>query len=95
VVDVDRALYYVLLTGMFLSTGLFVAGLVAFAVPSLSGYSGGILMAATVALIATPVTRAFVGTISFWLNRDLRLAMVAGLVSLVLILSVLLGFLFH
>jgi uncharacterized membrane protein len=94
-VKVERVLYVVLLVGMVLSTSLFVLGLVAYAVPSVQGYSETILMVATMILLATPVTRAFLGAIVFALHGEMRSSLVAWVVSLVLFLSVILGFVLH
>jgi uncharacterized membrane protein len=93
--DVNRALYWVLVLGMVFSISLFVLGLLAFALPPFQQYSEPALTAATVILIATPVMRTFVGTVAFVLNREMRAALVAGLVFLVLMFSVFLGFVLH
>lgn len=94
-IDVNRALYYVLITGMVVSTTLFVLGLVAAAIPSLQAYADFVLLAATVTLIATPVTRTLVGFLVFAYNRDVKFALVSGAVFLVLMVSVTLGFVLH
>ena len=93
--DVNRALYWVLVVGMVISTSLFVLGILAFAVPSVHQYSEPTLIAATVVLIATPVMRTLVGTVGFAMNGEKRAAMVAGFVFLVLMFSVFLGFVLH
>jgi len=93
--EVNRVLYWVLVVGMLTSTSLFVIGLAAFAIPSVSGYSWSILTAGAVVLIATPVTRTFAGTVMFSVNGEKRSAMVAGFVFLILMLSVFLGFVLH
>jgi uncharacterized membrane protein len=94
-VEVNRALYWVLVVGMVASTSLFVLGLLTYAIASLQRYSEEVLLGATVVLLATPVTRAFVGTAMFTWNGDRRAAMVAGVVSLILLLSIVLGFVYH
>jgi|GEM_PF-5100318 uncharacterized membrane protein len=94
-VDVNRALYYVLVSGMVMSTGLFVVGLVLQAAPGLQPLSWPVLYAATVVLIATPVTRTFVGTLAFAYNREGRQALVSGTVFAILMLSIFLGFVMH
>jgi hypothetical protein len=93
--DVNRALYWVLVLGMVFSISLFSIGLFAFAVAPLQQYSEPTLAAATVVLIATPVVRTLVGTVAFLMNKEMRAAMVAGLVFLVLMFSVFLGFVLH
>ncbi len=93
--DVNRALYWVLVVGMVMSTSLFVLGILAYAVPSVQEYSEPTLMAATVILIATPVMRTVVGTVAFLMNREMRAALVAGSVFFVLMFSVFLGFVLH
>jgi len=93
--DVNRALYLVLVTGMVTSTSLFVIGLAAYAVTSFRQYSELVLTVATVALLATPVTRTLVGAVTLAIDRERRSALVAGVVFLVLMLSVLLGFVLH
>jgi uncharacterized membrane protein len=90
--DVNRALYWVLVVGMVISISLFVLGLAVFAVPQLQMYSQPVLTAAAVVLIATPVTRTLVGTIAFAMNRDMRAALVAGSVFLVLMFSLFVGY---
>jgi uncharacterized membrane protein len=93
--DVNRALYWVLVLGMIFSTSLFVLGMLAFALPPVQQYSEPALMAASVVLIATPVMRTLVGTVAYLMNREMRAAVVAGLVFLVLMFSVFLGFVLH
>ncbi|MGA1975856.1 MAG: DUF1634 domain-containing protein [Conexivisphaerales archaeon] len=93
--DVNRALYWVLVIGMTISSGLFALGLAAYAIASLEQYSEPVLFSATVVLIATPVVRALVGTIAFTMNRQMRAALVAGTVFFILMFSVFLGFVLH
>jgi hypothetical protein len=93
--DVNKALYWVLVLGMTFSISLFVIGLLAYALPSVQQYSQPILIAGTVVLIATPVVRTLVGTMAFLMNKEMRAAIVAGLVFLVLMFSVFLGFVLH
>jgi uncharacterized membrane protein len=49
----------------------------------------------TVVLIATPITRVFVSIVVFSINRERRFVLVTAIVFTVLMLSLLLGYLFH
>ncbi|HVP23429.1 MAG TPA: DUF1634 domain-containing protein [Conexivisphaerales archaeon] len=80
---------------MAVSTFLFVGGLVLFALPPVRQLSEPVLMAATIVLLATPVTRTLVGAVAFAANGERRSAAVAGIVFLILMLSVVMGFVFH
>ncbi len=90
--DINRVLYWVLVVGMVCSTSLFISGMVAFAVPTLQTYSEPLLTVAALVLLATPVTRTFIGTATFALNREKKSAIVAGIVFSVLLLSMALGY---
>ncbi len=55
----------------------------------------GILTLATIVLIGTPITRVFVSILVFAKNREFRFVFVTGIVFIVLIASLLVGYLFH
>jgi uncharacterized membrane protein len=66
----------------------FMAGLV-------TGQSAAVLTLATVILIGTPITRVFVSILAFAANRNRKYVAVTVLVLLILISSILLGYVGH
>jgi len=113
-VDLNRAMYHVLVDGMILSSALYVVGIILFLLQNpvqatiihyqnlgdfasglLAYRSAAVLTLATVILIATPITRVFVSILAFAANRNLKYVAVTVIVFLVLISSILLGYVGH
>jgi len=66
-----------------------------FATGLVAGRSAAVLTLATVILIATPITRVFISILTFAANRNLKYVAVTVIVFLILISSMLLGYLGH
>jgi uncharacterized membrane protein len=66
----------------------FISGLVAYR-------SAAVLTLATVVLIATPITRVFISILTFAANRNLKYVAVTVIVFLILLTSILLGYVGH
>ncbi len=113
-VDLNRAMYHVLVDGMIVSSALYVIGIILFLLQNpvqatithyqsvgefVSGLvtyrSAAVLTLATVILIATPITRVFISILTFAANRNLKYVAVTVIVFLILISSMLLGYLGH
>ena len=54
--------------------------------------ASAILVLATIILIATPITRVFLSVVIFALNRDRKFVLVTGMVVLILLASMVLGY---
>jgi len=115
-VDLNKAMYNVLMGGMILSTVTYLAGLLLFFVQnqnplqatityyqSLTEFtkelaelrSAAVLTLATVFLIATPIARVFVSILAFAENRNPKYVAVTGIVFLILVTSMVLGYFWH
>ena len=115
-IDLNKAMYDILVVGMISSTILYVCGLVLFllqnpnplqaAVSHYSTASGfvqqllllrasAVLLLATILLIATPITRVFMSVLVFAVNRDFKFVLVTGLVVLILLASMVLGYIWN
>jgi len=115
-VDLNKAMYDVLMGGMILSSATYVLGIVLFLhqnpsplqasvvhyqsvaqfIAALSALqSAAVLTLATVFLIATPITRVLISIFVFAFNRDAKYVAVTAIVFLILIASILLGYLGH
>ena len=54
--------------------------------------AAAILTFATIVLIATPITRVFLSVVVFAINRDRKFVLITGIVVLILLLSIVLGY---
>jgi len=57
--------------------------------------ASAILVLATIILIATPITRVLISVVVFAVNRDLKFVLVTGIVVLILLVSMVLGYLWN
>jgi uncharacterized membrane protein len=115
-VDLNRAMYRILMGGMILSSATYVLGIFLFFLQhqnsfqasvvhyeSLAGFvtdlvmlrSPAVLTLATIFVIATPITRVMISILVFASNRNFKYVAVTATVFLILIGSVLLGYLGH
>jgi len=91
-VNLNRALYLVLVTGMAISCSLYLAGL---ATHYLGTENPWLLNLATVILISTPVIQVGVAMIVFLVNREYYNAVVAAIVLMIMLVSVITGLSLH
>lgn len=113
-VDLNRAMYHVLMDGMILSSALYVVGIILFLLQNppqatithyqnLGSFASGliayrsaaVLTLGTVILIATPITRVFISILAFAANRNRKFVAVTVIVFLILLSSILLGYVGH
>jgi uncharacterized membrane protein len=115
-VDLNKAMYRVLMGGMILSSATYAVGiflfffrdqnslqtsivhyqsLVGFVTELLALRSPAVLTLATMFVIATPITRVLISIVVFASNRNFKYVAVTVVVFLILISSVLLGYLGH
>jgi uncharacterized membrane protein len=115
-IDLNKAMYRVLIGGMILSSVTYVVGiflvffqgqsslqtsivhyqnLVKFINELVAFRSPAVLTLATIFVIATPITRVFISIVIFASNRNFKYVAVTAVVFLILITSILLGYLGH
>ena len=115
-VDLNKAMYDVLVGGMILSSVTYVLGIALFLTQSQNSLqaaivhyqsvsefvaglialrSAAVLTLATIFLIATPIVRVFISIVVFAFNRDVKYVAITSIVLLVLVVSILLGYLGH
>jgi uncharacterized membrane protein len=111
--DLNKAMYRVLIVGMISSTILYVCGLLLLFLQNpnplqteITHYSNfrelvqqllavraaAVLTFATIVLIATPITRVLLSVFVFAANRDRKFVLITGIVVLILLISVVLGY---
>ena len=114
--NLNTAMYRILMGGMVISSALYVIGIILFLlqnptspqgsitqypniqefIAGLVGFrSAAVLMLATIVLIATPITRVVISILAFASNRNFKYVAVTGIVLLILITSILLGYSLH
>jgi uncharacterized membrane protein len=115
-VDLNKAMYNILMGGMILSSVTYAVGILLFLIQNpnplqatvvqyqslaefttglLAFQSAAVLTLATVFLIATPVTRVLISIFVFAFNHNPKYVAVTGIVFLILIGSILLGYFGH
>jgi uncharacterized membrane protein len=115
-VDLNKAMYDVLVGGMILSSITYLVGILQFLIQSqnplqaaivhyqsvsefvtglLAVRSAAVLTLATVFLIATPIVRVFISILVFAFNRNFKYVAITGVVLLILITSIVLGYFWH
>jgi uncharacterized membrane protein len=112
-VDLNKAMYYILVVGMVSSTILYACGVLLlflqnpnpmqttmthysnlgeFAQQLLTLRASALLMFATIVLIGTPIARVFLSVFVFAVNRDRKFVLITGIVVMILLTSILLGY---
>lgn len=91
--DVNRAVYLVLTLGMLVSLLLYIAGFLMY-FAHLDIYMQ-VLVVATLTLLFTPPARVLVAFMAFASNREVSNALVSLAVFSIMLLSILVGIVFH
>ncbi len=93
--DVNKAVYITLTAGMIISFSLFSIGFGIYAATEGKGRYMEVLSIATMTLILTPLTRVAAAFSAFTRNKELSNALTSLIVLTVMLLSLILGMIYH